>query len=203
MPQPLGGEWDLSGASIGSLVISGGDRANPRENTGPALWSLDSNVLLRDAAIDRLELYNVHFPRILDVAGAAVRVREMNNATFASDVGWPDFYSCFISYSGKDEEFATKLCADLRRHGVRCFYAPEDMKIGNEIRQSIGEAIRRHDKLLLIFSQWSVDSDWVQYEVEAAKDWENRQHQRLLFPIRLDETVMQTEREWAAMVRYR
>lgn len=203
VPQPLGGEWDLSGARIDSLVISGGDRGNPRENTGPALWNLDSNVLLRNAAIGRLELYNVHFARTLDVGGAAVRVRELNNATFATDVGWPDFYSCFISYSGKDEEFATKLCTDLRRHGVQCFYAPEDMKIGDELRQRIGEAIRRHDKLLLIFSQWSVRSDWVQYEVETAIDRETRQHRRLLFPIRLDQTVMRTRREWAAMVRNR
>jgi uncharacterized protein YjbI with pentapeptide repeats len=202
-PQPLGGEWDLSGARIDSLVISGGDRANPRENTGPALWDLDSNVILRNAAIGRLELYNVHFARTLDVGGAAVRLRELDNATFANEVDWPDFYSCFISYSSKDEKFATKLRADLQRHGVRCFYAPEDMKIGDEIRQRIGEAIRQHDKLLLIFSQRSVDSDWVQYEVEAAKDWETRQERRLLFPIRLDQAVLRTQREWAAMVRRR
>lgn len=64
--------------------------------------------------------------------------------------------------------------------GTVCFYAPEDLKIGDEFRQRIAEAIRRHDKLLLIFSQWSVRSDWVQYEVEAAIDREKRQQQRLL-----------------------
>ncbi len=203
VPQPLGSEWDLSGARINSLVISGGDRGNPRENTGPALWNLDSNVLLRNATIGRLELYNVHFARTLDVVGAAVGVKELNNATFAKEVGWPDFYSCFISYSAKDAEFAEKLRADLRMHGVRCFYAPEDMKIGDEFQQRIGEAIRQHDKLLLIFSQWSVRSNWVQCEVEAAIDRETRQRRRLLFPIRLDQTVMRTQREWAAMVRRR
>jgi nucleoside phosphorylase/uncharacterized protein YjbI with pentapeptide repeats len=203
LPQPLGEEWDLSGARIGTLVISGGDSGNPRENTGPALWNLDSNVVLRNAAVGRLEFCNVHFARTLDVAGAAVRVRELTNATFGSDAGWPDFYSCFIAYSGKDAEFATKLRADLRRHGVRCFYAREDIKIGDEFRQRIGEAIRRHDKLLLIFSQSSVRSDWVQYEVEAALDRETRQRRRLLFPIRLDQAVMRTRREWAAMVRRR
>jgi hypothetical protein len=77
------------------------------------------------------------------------------------------------------------------------------MKIGDEIRQRIGEAIRRHDKLLLILSSWSVRSEWVQYEVEAAIVRETWQQRRVLFPIRLDQTVMRTQREWAAMVRDR
>src|SRR5262249_15758679 len=94
VPQPLRADCDLAGAKIDSLVISGGDHRNPRENTGPALWNLDSNVLLRNAEIERLEFYNVHFARTLDVVGAAVRVRELNNATFANDVDWPIFYSC-------------------------------------------------------------------------------------------------------------
>src|SRR5439155_1880967 len=41
-----------------------------------------------------------------------------------------DFYSCFISYSSKDQEFAERLYADLQSKGVRCWFAPEDMKTG-------------------------------------------------------------------------
>jgi len=37
------------------------------------------------------------------------------------------FYSCFISYSSKDEEFAKRLHADLQNNSVRCWFAPEDM----------------------------------------------------------------------------
>jgi uncharacterized protein YjbI with pentapeptide repeats len=39
------------------------------------------------------------------------------------------FYSCFISYASKDDAFAKRLHADLQNHGVRCWFAPEDMKI--------------------------------------------------------------------------
>jgi hypothetical protein len=60
------------------------------------------------------------------------------------------FYSCFISYSSKDEEFAKRLHADLQNSGVRCWFAPEDMKIGDKIRPVIDESIRVYDKLLLI-----------------------------------------------------
>src|SRR6202035_3144656 len=34
-------------------------------------------------------------------------------------------YSCFISYSTKDEEFARRLHADLQDKGVRCWFSPE------------------------------------------------------------------------------
>lgn len=39
-----------------------------------------------------------------------------------------EYYSCFISYSSKDESFAKRLYADLQSHNVRCWFAPEDLK---------------------------------------------------------------------------
>jgi len=66
------------------------------------------------------------------------------------------FYSCFISYSSKDHEFAERLYADLQAKNVRCWFAPEEMKIGDRIRPRIDEAIRVHDKLLLVLSESSV-----------------------------------------------
>ena len=50
-----------------------------------------------------------------------------------------DYYSCFISYSSKDQAFAERLYADLQSKGVRCWYAPHDMRIGDEIRPRIDE----------------------------------------------------------------
>jgi hypothetical protein len=65
-------------------------------------------------------------------------------------VGKPiEFYSCFISYSSRDQEFAERLHADLRSRNVRCWFAPEDLKIGDRLRPSFDEAIRVHDKLMV------------------------------------------------------
>src|SRR5438552_2096950 len=81
-------------------------------------------------------------------------------------VGKPiEYYSCFISYSSKDDAFARRLYADLQSHNVRCWFAPEDLKWGERIRTGIDEAIRMHDKLLLILSKHSVASGWVEREV--------------------------------------
>ncbi len=43
------------------------------------------------------------------------------------------FYSCFISYSSNDHEFASRLHSDLQNQGIRCWFAPEDMKGGEKI----------------------------------------------------------------------
>ena len=112
-----------------------------------------------------------------------------------------EFYSCFISYSSKDQKFAKRLHADLQDKGVRCWFAPEDLKIGARTRPAIDEAIRIRDKLLLILSERSIESDWVEKEVETAFEEESRRKETVLFPIRLDNKVMETDEAWAADIR--
>jgi hypothetical protein len=112
-----------------------------------------------------------------------------------------EFYSCFISYSSKDQEFAERLYADLQNKRVRCWFAPEDLKIGDRLRPAFDEAIRVHDKLMVLLSESSVSSPWVEKEVETAFEKERREKRTVLFPIRLDEAVMETGEAWAADIR--
>lgn len=107
--------------------------------------------------------------------------------------------SCFISYSSKDEALARRLHADLKAQGVDCWFAPHNMKIGAHIRPTIDQAIHQQDKLLLLLSQHSIESFWVEDEVEAALERERTEHREMLFPIRLDNAVTQpTAPAWAA-----
>jgi len=112
-----------------------------------------------------------------------------------------DFYSCFISHSNKDKEFVERLYADLQSKGVRCWYAPEDLKIGEPFLLGIERGIRLHEKLLLVLSENSVGSNWVQHEVLSAMAKEQGKEPWVLFPIRLDNTVMETNVLWASMIR--
>ena len=113
-------------------------------------------------------------------------------------VGNPiDYYSCFISYSSKDQAFAERLYADLQSKGVRCWYAPEDMDIGDKIRPRIEESIRLYDKLLLVLSEYSIASHWVAYEVERALNKEPQGKPNVLYPIRVDDAIMETKADWA------
>jgi hypothetical protein len=122
-------------------------------------------------------------------------------------VGKPiEYYSCFISYSSKDEALARRLYADLQSNHVRCWFAPEDMKIGDEIRVRIDESIRVYDKLLIVLSEHSVESTWVEDEVEAALEKERVARKRgerrtVLFPIQLDESMKNVASGWPAKIR--
>jgi hypothetical protein len=101
-------------------------------------------------------------------------------------IGSPiEFYSCFISYSTKDQEFAERLYADLQARGVRCWFSPHDVKSGQKIHEQIDEAIRLHDKLLLILSPNSMESEWVKTEIAKARKRYTREGKRMLFPMRL------------------
>jgi uncharacterized protein YjbI with pentapeptide repeats len=103
-----------------------------------------------------------------------------------------DYYTCFISYSSKDDDFARHLYNDLQDAGVRCWFAPENMRIGADLRNIIAESIHSYDKLLLILSKNSIESSWVQQEVEVALKRENQEKRTVLFPIRLDDAVLET-----------
>jgi uncharacterized protein YjbI with pentapeptide repeats len=111
------------------------------------------------------------------------------------------FYSCFISYASNDYAFAERLHADLQDKGVRCWFAPEDLKIGDHLRPRIDESIRHYDKVLLILSRRSVASQWVEQEVETAMARERRQRTTILFPVRIDNAVMSIETGWPALIR--
>lgn len=95
------------------------------------------------------------------------------------------FYSCFISYSHQDEEFARKLYSRLRDSDISVWFAPEDLRGGEKLHQQIDEAIKIYDKLLVILSPNSIKSDWVQEEILKARKKELKSGKRTLFPLRL------------------
>jgi hypothetical protein len=112
-------------------------------------------------------------------------------------------YSCFISYSSKDDEFAHRIHGDLQNSGVRCWFAPHDLPIGDKILDALHAAIPLRDKVVLILSEHSIKSDWVEDEVTAGFEEERKRGQTVLFPVRLDGAVMNTNEAWAAKLRAR
>lgn len=111
------------------------------------------------------------------------------------------FYSCFISYSSKDQEFTQRLHADLQAKHLRVWFAPEDLKIGDRFQERIEESIRLYDKVTIVLSAASVQSRWVEREVNAAWEREKRENPLVLFPIRIDDAVMHAPQPWAADLR--
>jgi hypothetical protein len=110
-------------------------------------------------------------------------------------------FSTFISYSSQDDKFARLLHQDLQGNGVRCWFAPEDMKVGDRMRQRIDEVIQLRDKLLLVLSKRSIASVWVEKEVETAFEKERESGGSVLFPIKLDNEIENIKTGWPADIR--
>lgn len=95
------------------------------------------------------------------------------------------FYSCFISYSTRDEEFARRLYSRMRDEKLRVWFAPEDAQGGKKLYEQIERAIQLHDRLLIVLSERSLKSKWVMTEIRRARKVELKENRRKLFPIRL------------------
>jgi hypothetical protein len=76
------------------------------------------------------------------------------------------------------------------------------LKLGARTRPIIYEAIRYHDKLLLILSKYSVASGWVEHEVKTALARERKEKSTVLFPVRVDNTVFESTFDWATEIRH-
>ncbi len=187
------GEADLSRAVIGWTIFGDVDLSGTKgletvTHKGPSTIGIDA-------------IYRSH-GKIPEAFLKGAGVDDTFITYIRSLVGKPiEYYSCFISYSSKDDVFAKRLHADLQSHNVRCWYAPEDLKIGDKFWHRIDESIRLYDKLLVVLSEHSVESTWVEREVIAALEKEQQQQKLVLFPITLDETFKRTFAPWAADLR--
>jgi hypothetical protein len=203
---------DLTGANLSWTNLCGANLAGANLTQVNLLATVFGSTDL--TGVQGLETCNHGGPSTLD--HRTILRSGLLHQTFLRGCGAPDalidslrsllneplqFYSCFISYASKDYAFAEHLYADLWRKGVQCWFAPEDIKIGDRLRPRIDETIRLYDKLLLVLSKTSVASQWVEQEVETALARERQQGTTILFPVRIDNTVMTLETGWPALIR--
>jgi uncharacterized protein YjbI with pentapeptide repeats len=109
--------------------------------------------------------------------------------------------SCFISYSTKNELFCEKLNRDIRKNGIHSWFAPDRMKVGDKMLDTIDRAIESSSKVILVLSSDSLGSSWVEDEVTRAFAIERAKGTQILLPIRIDSDVLQSEKGWAKKLR--
>jgi len=113
-----------------------------------------------------------------------------------------DYYSCFISYSTADKEFATLLFNTLQGRGIRCWFAPEQLQPGQRIDEGINRGIQYWDKVIFCASKSSLTEKWwVDFELDKAFDKEMNLQQQLrakvgvLISLNLDDYIFEEEYE--------
>ncbi len=164
-----------------------------------------------------LEIAIHNSPSIVDINSVTLPIAEQTRTHFLRGIGFSDtaiehlpsvltptaihYYSLFIAYANPDEALARRLYKDLQDNGVRCWMAPHDLRPGDYHHSRIDEAIHLHEKVLLLLSEHAVSSPWVKHEVQIALAREIAQDCTILFPLRLDQAVLQTNQDWAARLR--
>ena len=93
----------------------------------------------------------------------------------------------FISYSTADSAFADQLEAQLTAAGYDVFRDKTGMTAG-PLDSQLKKQIDDIDALILVFSKNAIGSDWVEWEVQMARNREKRDGIRLLCPIQLDDS---------------
>lgn len=219
---------NLSGADVRDAHFRKADLSHAILSGAILNRTLFSGTNLRNVTLSRARLYETVFADV-DLSGAAglddcdhrgpsvIDHRTLGRSgelpiSFLRGCGLPEelihragagqeHYSCFMSYSSMDSRFAAALLGDLQRRGVRCWFAPEDLKTGEKLRPAIDNGIRSQQKVLLILSERSIASPWVEKEVESAFEEERTRGETVLFPIRIDDAVLVANLGWAADIR--
>lgn len=94
-------------------------------------------------------------------------------------------HDVFISYSSKDSAAAQAICHCLEQNDIRCWIAPRNITPGAEYGDLIDEAIKQAKVVVVLFSERSVASPWVNGEMNIAFE-----EQKTIIPFRLDNTPL-------------
>jgi hypothetical protein len=88
----------------------------------------------------------------------------------------------FISHSSKDQPVVAELCAALEQRGFKCWFAPRDVKPGDNYQEAIHRAIRTGKVMVLVLTANANASGEIQKEVALAS-----QYRLVVIPVRLED----------------
>jgi tetratricopeptide (TPR) repeat protein len=77
-------------------------------------------------------------------------------------------HDVFISYSSKNKNVADAIVSDFEQNGIRCWYAPRDIRPGEEWVTAITKALEVSKALILIYTDESNNSRQVMNEIAVA-----------------------------------
>ena len=93
----------------------------------------------------------------------------------------------FLSHSSKDKLFVTRLAIDLLKQGIPVWFDKWEIDIGDSLLKSIKNGISESMKLILVLSNSSLQSDWVNSEIKIGLAKEKLFGSPFLIPITIDD----------------
>jgi uncharacterized protein YjbI with pentapeptide repeats len=205
----------LDDANLSRADLSGADLKAARFNGARLAFTIFGRIDLSVAK--GLDMVQHLGPSIIDI-GTISLSRGSIPEIFLRGAGVPDPFIgsqrslawqsadcslCLLRCTSEDQAFAERLHADLQNRGIRCWIVPRGSERGMVVSVSNDEVLRFYDKLVLVLSEHTVASHWVQHEVEVALSKELNSQQRFLYPIRLDKAVLDSTENWAIQLQHR
>lgn len=105
------------------------------------------------------------------------------------------YQSIFISYSFKDKIFAQALSHEFMSRGVKSFFWERDAPGGKRLKHIMYENVNNHDRLLFIASEHSLKSEACHYELQEAREKQDKEWRDIYFPIHIDNYLFELRKD--------
>jgi len=182
------------GTSFSDVDLSSSKGLSEMRHLGPSYIDLHTlskskgNIpekFLRDCGLTQ---WQITAARLHDPNLTPSEIAEIQTIIFQQRTKGPLFIGgSFISYSWFDRIFVDKLYTRLQQEELSVWLDRHELVAG-EIQKQIFDAIRLNDIVILVLSEASTQSDWVENELEMARRKEKEEHRAVLCPIALDDS---------------
>ncbi len=142
-------------------------------------------VFLRGCGLSDWE---IEAAKLYDPKLSSNQIVDIQQRVFDLRAGYPiQIGSLFISYTHADSAFVDALEKKLNEKGIR-FWRDVHQATAGRLDKVIDRAIRLNPTVLLVLSEHSLKSDWVEDEANRARELEKTLARDVLCPIALDDS---------------
>ena len=153
------------------------------KDLSPNYASLDFQTILKSDINDPMVLKNYFNIQVPDVKN---KIMEISSKI--------EFKKVFISYSFKDQLFATQLERCLSLNGVKTFLWEKDAPGGEYLEDIMSSNVRTHDTILFIASENSLRSKACQFELSEGRKKQEETWKNVFFPIHIDNYLFEVKK---------
>lgn len=176
---------------FGSTDLTGTRGLATCQHLGPSI--IDHSTILKSSPLPesflrgcglsewQIEASKLYQPDLseADITDIVMRIRALRTSSPVQ------ISNLFLSYSLADAPFVEQLERVFQNRGIRYWCDVQDAPEAS-LDQIILRATKQNATVLLLLSERSVESDWIEFEAQKARELENELGRRILFPIGLD-----------------
>jgi len=185
---------EIGGTKFGNVNLSAAKSLETINHFGASTIGVDTlvrsqgqipEIFLRGCGLTPWQILQ---SKLYDPALTAEQFAQGQNMVYQERISGPLYIGgAFISYSHKDAEFVDRLYERLEEEGMPVWLDQHDIVTGPLHRQ-MSRAVRQNDVLLLVLSEPSVNSNWIENQLEMAQRKEDEQGREVLCPVALDDS---------------